>query len=329
MRKTIFWIFPLVFFASAEVITPDLEYQKVSNVGYSWKTVNLDNSYSDAIVVCTNVLPDNTYNEAVVRVQSIGTNSFQLKIQRPDNRDPGYATDVYCVISDEGSYTTPMTYEAHHVNSATTSRKGSWNTNTLSVSLTNSYSNPTVLGQVMSYSDPKFSVFWSHRCGTNSNRRKTPYSGTGSLCVEKHISKTTGSRSDETLGYMVIESGEYSYNNIAMKVALGNDKIKGVDNTPPLYRYSLGGYYSHAVATKEAEDGGDGGWAAMYGSSPLSGGYLSLAIDEGVSSGSNNRTHTTEQVGYWAFGAETITDSAKMIINGATCKLPKTTHNLS
>jgi len=42
----------LVLFS--EVITENLEYQKVSSVGYNWKHVNFSNSYSDAIVVCSN-----------------------------------------------------------------------------------------------------------------------------------------------------------------------------------------------------------------------------------------------------------------------------------
>ena len=49
-------------------------------------------------------------------------------------------------------------------------------------------------------------------------------------------------------------------------------------------------------------DGGDGGWAVLYGNNPIST-NLNLAIDEDVI-GDSDRAHTTEQVAYWVFSDE-------------------------
>jgi len=49
------------------------------------------------------------------------------------------------------------------------------------------------------------------------------------------------------------------------------------------------------------EDGGQGGWAILYGSDPLPSGQIHWSIDEEVVAGDTSRTHTTENVGYWVF----------------------------
>ncbi|HHS92432.1 MAG TPA: lamin tail domain-containing protein, partial [Campylobacterales bacterium] len=62
-----------------------------------------------------------------------------------------------------------------------------------------------------------------------------------------------------------------------------------------------------------AEDGGHGGWAVLYGSSPF-GTSLDLAIDEETVAGDTTRKHTKEQVAYWVMLHEPI-DSAEMKFN--------------
>jgi len=304
-------------FLNAQVVTSDLEYQKITGVGYSWQTVNLSNSYSDAIIVCTNVLPDSEDNESVVRIDDISSNSFKVKIQQPQNSDPGYTTDAYCIISDEGNYTIPFKYEAHKVVSDNTNGAtwpNDWSSSRaeeVTSDIVQSYTRPVVLGQVMSYNDSNFSVFWSFNC---NNRKRRPYESVNKICVGKHVGQIREmmGHSSETLGYIVAEAGIYELKDFSMAVNYGNDSVKGVGDAPP-YTYTLDKSYTDGVITKEAEDGGQGGWAVLYGSTPF-GTSLDMAIDEETVAGDDTRRHTTEQVAYWVFLYDPIT-SAEMIIN--------------
>ena len=298
-------------------ITEDLEYQKISGVGYSWSHVNFANNYSDAIVVCSNVLLSSSYNEAVVRVNNISSTGFDVKIQRPQDSDAGYSTDVYCIVSDEGSYSVPFKYEAHKVVSTKTSGQNvtdGWsasNTEDVSNDIVQTYTKPTVLGQVMSFNDAKFSTFWSFDC---DDRRNRPFQGgmSDGICVGKHIGQINESRANERLGYIVAEAGVYELKDFSIAVDYGADSVKGVGDSPA-YTYTLDKSYTDGVVTQEAMDGGNGGWAVLYGNSPF-GTTLDLAIDEETVAKDTSRKHTTENVAYWVFAYDPITP-AEMKIN--------------
>ena len=83
--------------------------------------------------------------------------------------------------------------------------------------------------------------------------------------------------------------------------ALGGDSIKGVGDSPSYsYSYNAMPNSKTAVASQAAMDGGNGGWAVLYGSNPITptGNTLKLAIDEDQAKDSERR-HTTEQVAYF------------------------------
>ena len=297
----------------SQAITDNLEYQKVSGVGYSWSHVNFANNYNDAIVVCSNVLPSSSDNEAVVRVNNISSTGFDVKIQRPQDSDAGYSTDVYCIISDEGSYSVPFKYEAHKVISSGTSGKNvtnGWsasNTENVSNSITQTYGTVAVLGQVMSFNDADFSTFWSFDCVDRAN---IPTST--SICVGKHIGQVNESRANETLGYIVAEEGIYELEDFSMAVGSGSRTIKGAGDAPA-YTYTLDKSYTDGVVTQEAMDGGQGSWAVLYGVAPF-GTSLDLTLDEETVAGDTTRKHKRENVAYWVFAYDPITP-AEMKIN--------------
>ncbi len=282
---------PLI--VEAYPITSYLEMVKISSVGNAWKTLTLSNTYANPVVACTYNIPSNTHNEAAVRVQIIGS-SIQVKVQRPLNSTAVTASDVYCTISEEGSYTLPIKYEAHTVSSTQTNKTGFWQISRM-VNVTGSkvqnYTKPVVIGQVMSYNNPDFVTFWSN----NGNR--TDSATNTAIYVGKHTGETNiTAPKTETLGYFIAEEAEYTLANAYVKIALGVDTIRGVKNSPP-YNYALPHAYSFATATISAMDGTDGGWAVLYGASPVST-QISLAIDEDTV-GDPDRNHTTEQVAYW------------------------------
>jgi hypothetical protein len=83
--------------------------------------------------------------------------------------------------------------------------------------------------------------------------------------------------------------------------AVGGDSIMGVGNSPSYnYTYPAMANSKTAVVSQAGMDGGNGGWAVVYGSDPITptGGTLKLAIDEDQAYDAE-RAHTTEQVAYF------------------------------
>lgn len=282
----------------ADVLT--IEWGKITNVGESWTTVNLEHEYINPVIIATYNLPSSSSSPAVTRIREIDADTFQVKIQRASTSEatPG---DVHYIVIEEGSWILPNgdPIEAHRYTSTTTARKGNWIGEYQIYS--NSYTNPVVLGQVMSYNDVRWSVFWNY----GDSITNPPSGGTSgtSFYTGKHIAEDIDiNRVDETIGYIILEQKEGDIGGIKYKSGLGGDIIQGVGNSPP-YSYSYYGYFLNpeiGIISQSAMDGGDGGWAVLYGNSPLSGEEINLAIDEDLI-GDTERSHTTEQVGVIVF----------------------------
>ena len=169
---------------------------------------------------------------------------------------------------------------------------------------------PVVLGQVLTFNDSRWSVFW---CRGSSSEFNPPDSS--SLSTGKHVGEDSNTtRSDETVGFIVIEAGHSTTVGLVYEAKLGTDIVSGYDNAASGYLYSYSPAFSSTpavtVATLAAMDGGDGGWAILRGDQSASG--LRVVIDEDQR-GDLERSHTTEQVAYVAFqteGAVTLTPSA-------------------
>lgn len=313
--------------ARALVLTSYFETVLVKDVSTSWTTVALDNSYSNAIPVCTYVLgtfagsPGNYVDPpAVPRIRNIGASSFELRVQGWED-SAASTNDVHCIVMEEGAHTLPdgRLVEAHSVLSDQTngqfSTDGGWNLalmENVSASIVHSYSNPTVLGQVMSYNDNRASSIFVTNC---ASRTAEPFSGTNTsgICVGKQIGQVVGNRNPETVGYIVAESGSGTVNNVFYELALGADSIAGNTSGNLGDTYGLANHHTTAVLTLAGMDGGNGGWATLYGD-PLTPGAMQLAVDEEVFASDTSRNHTNEQVYYWAFAGAEIT-LVKNVIN--------------
>ena len=284
----------------------------VSAVGGAWKNVPLSNIYNDPVIACTYNLPSIADNEAVVRVQKVG-NGFQVMAQRPIAGTDVTASDVYCTISESGVYTYPIKYEAHTIQSTGTNYGSDWGADKMENISTppykqQSYNQPVVIGQVMSYDNTNFSTFWSSNCTS----RSTPPSDTA-ICIGKHTGQVTPNNPNaETLGYFIAEEAEYAMANASIKIELGADAVAGANGTPP-YNYTLPQHYTYATATQSAEDGGNGGWGVLYGNAPVST-VLQLAVEEETAAGDTTRKHTKEQMAYWVM-EPIVKTYADLIIN--------------
>jgi len=93
------------FPAKAVIVSPELEVITIANVGNTPVTVNLQNSYTTAIPVCTYNIESAVPVPAVVRIDNIMADSFDVYLQKASSaltaESPG---DVHCVVSEEGEF---------------------------------------------------------------------------------------------------------------------------------------------------------------------------------------------------------------------------------
>ncbi|MDJ0919379.1 MAG: DUF1929 domain-containing protein [Woeseiaceae bacterium] len=271
---------------------PMLAHGTVSLVGDAWQTVTLPNTYTDMVVIAS-VQYDDSALPAVARVRNAAGNSFDLRVQNPSNTVlAGYTVNF--VVAEAGVYNEAehgIRMEAATMTSTQTARYNNWVAPAQSYQ--QSYTTPVVVGQVMSANDARWSVFWANNGGSNRSQPTAASFGIG-----KHIGEDPdGSRLDETIGYLVIEAGSGDVDGVNFVAGLTANAIEGVlQNTP--YVTSVGGAYSTGVVSSVGMDGGNGGWPLLYGSNPLAGGQLDLAIDEDQLRDSE-RTHITEVVSYF------------------------------
>ncbi len=312
----------------AAVLTADLEVHLLRSVSSNWQTVTLSNNYSSAIPICTYNLqsfsgssPNYDYTPAVVRIRNISTNTFDIRIQGWED-STAVTADVHCLVTDSGAHTLPdgRQYEAYTVESDKTvgrsATDGGWTQSLMedvSATITNTYTNHVVLGQVISNQDNRASVFTASDCESRTNE---PYNSGHSdgICVGKHIGQIAGTRAPETIGYLVAEAGSGSVNGIAYALARGSDSIAGNNASNSGYTYTVNGNYTVGVLNQVGEDGGDGSWAVLYGSDPLSANQITLAIDEEVFAADTSRSHTKEIIDYWVFATAELT-MLKQVVN--------------
>lgn len=307
--------------AHAQALSLDVEIMLIPNVSGVWQTVNFLNTYSTPIVTCTYNLPSSVSNSAIVRIRNVSTTSFDVRTQHFEDSAAVTPSNIHCLIVDEGVHTLSngQEIEAHTVLSDNTSGQAiGWSASTtenVTGLLGHTYSDLVVVGQVMSFNDNRASAFWTNNC---ANRATAPTPA--AFCVGKHIGQINSSRTNETLGFIAMEAGSGTVNDVSYVFARGADSIRGVGNTPP-FNYSVSGDFDIGIAQSGGEDGGQGGWAVLYGNDPLPNGSISLAIDEETVAGDTTRTHTTEEVFYAIFSnnqsANLIADKTSEIYSGS------------
>jgi hypothetical protein len=282
-------VLPLVFY---------MESMKTTNVNSTtWRVVPLSQQYISPIPVCT-VMYDmgKSLLPAVVRMQKVASKSFEIRLQNPSDTSLT-SRDVHCVIVEEGAWKLPdgRLIESKKYSSTVTDRKGSWSGQVQTYR--NRYNKPVVLGQVMSYNDAKWSVFWSR-----SSSGATVAPTTTSLLTGKHIgedSRTT--RLAETVGYIVLETGHATSGSIEIETGRGPDAFISYTSTKSSFAFTkrFATTPEVAVLSQAAMDDSDGSWAVITSIPTTS--SIGIAVDEDQN-GDSERTHSTEEVNYAVFG---------------------------
>ena len=286
-------------FATEVDSSPKLIKTNLSAVSSTtWTTVDLGQSYAAPVIIATPILRNQSDAPVVTRIRNTSGSSFEVKIERADGQAGTVTRDVSIVVVEAGVYTMAshgVKMEAVLVNSTTTSAKNQWQAQSQSYS--NSYTSPVVVGQVMSSNDPNWSVF----CCAGSSRTSPPSASV--LNIAKTVCEDPNKvRLDETIGYIVCEAGTGSINGVNFLAGLGTDTIAGSGSNANGYSYSLTGLSSASAAaiSMAGIDGGDYGWATLFGPNPFTASQLSLVIEEDTLKDSE-RNHTSEQVGYIVF----------------------------
>ena len=264
-------------------------------VGSTPVTVSLSRTFSSPVVVCTIWLGNNSV-PVVPRVSNVTATSFDVRLENPSG-GAVVAEYVSYIVVEEGVWTIDgVKLEAQSYLSTVTDEDGSWDGEEQSYG--QGYTNPVVLGQVMTENDANWSVFWCRGTGTTSPPSSIALS-TGKTVCEDPLEM----RADETVGFMVIEAGHGTLGGVAYEAALGADTVQGVDNGPP-FAYNFAAAFGSApqvgLASVAGMDGNNGAWAVVYGPTPTTTTRLYLAADEDQLADSE-RNHTDEQVGYLVF----------------------------
>jgi hypothetical protein len=264
-------------------------------VGGTHVTVNLNNTYTSPVVVCSTEYANNSI-PIVTRVSSVTSNSFDVRLQNPSN-SAVVAETVNYIVMEEGTWTIDgVNCEAQAYTSTVTDENNSWNGE--SQSYGQSYTSPVVIGQVMSENDHNWSSFWC----AGSSRSNPPTAST--LITGKEVAEDTNTtRANETVGFIVFEAGHGTIGGTAFEAKVGGDSVRGPDNGGP-YAYTFDTPFGAApavtVVNMAAMDGGNGGWAVTSGPATTTG-FSSWCDEDQIND--SERRHTTEQVGYVVFQA--------------------------
>ncbi len=256
--------------------------------------VYFSRTYNDPVVVAT-IHYENNVGPMVTRISNVTNSSFDVRLQSPSGGIPPQAETISYMVAEAGDWQVDgVKISAFTYISTVTDHNLSWVGEAQTYG--QSFSNPVVLGQVMSENDPKFSVFWNR-----GNMRENPPSASTLFTGKSVCEDSDRVRADETVGVIVIETADTVLGGVPMKAAVGADTILGFDDLNAPYTYNLTPAFSSApsvaLATMAGVDGANGGWAYVFGTTSST---LDLVIDEDLIF-DTERNHTSEQVGYVLF----------------------------
>ena len=278
---------------------PKLAHGSLSGVGASWQTVNLPESYTEAVVVASVQYDTTPAQPVVTRIRNVTSNSFEVRVQNPSDESLATSYAVHYVVAEAGVYTLAehgIQMEARQVTSTVTNSSSSWSAGE-TLSYSQGYTSPVVLGQVMSFNDPDWSAFWARGASPSD-----PPSASD-LVVSKHVGEDSDTtRADEALGVLIIEAGTGQVGGSDYAAALSDQVVSGTEGAPPyLVAHSLGSTPSRALISSAGMKGGNGGWPVAYGSAPFTTSDLGLATEEDQIADLET-SHLAENVAHLVFG---------------------------
>jgi hypothetical protein len=264
--------------------------------GPDWVPVPVSHTFVNPVAVCS-VRQVTNPKPVVVRMRNVTATGFEIALVSPGDANPVASDLVDCIVAEEGAWTLPdgRSMEARRYDSSVTDTAASWVGQ--QQQYLQPYTLPAVIGQVMTSNDPGWSVFWAR----GADRTKPP--NTNKLFTGKHVGEDPDqTRVDETVGYLVFESGHGSVGGVEYEAGRGGNQIAGVVNGGGSYTFAteFAVPVASAVVSQSGINGIDGSWAVTRDGASSS--TLPLAVDEDTLH-DTERSHPKEKVSYFAIAA--------------------------
>ncbi|MCG8432103.1 MAG: hypothetical protein MJA29_13155, partial [Candidatus Omnitrophica bacterium] len=275
-----------------------MEWGNVSGVNGTFQTVTTVGDYGNGMVVAASGdYPDNTSNVTIPRIQNAASSSFEIKSQEPCGSNPETLNMRYVVTKTTGAGTvipgTSIPFEAQtYLSTVTDGKSNGWNGEDQVYQ--NSYSSPRVAGQVMTYNDSGWSIFWAHGTGGDNNPPDSALLATG-----KHTGEWSGSRADETIGFLVTNAAHGTINGIAYEIGRTPASVDRIDESNYTHNFSpaFSSAPQVAVVSTVGINGNDGPHAHLVGTTASG---IILATEEDQCS-DTERAGSSEEVDYLVF----------------------------
>jgi cysteine-rich repeat protein len=264
----------------------------------SWTLVNLDDAYTSMVVVASAVY-DDTQPPLVVRLQNAAGSQFELKLERADllaGSISGIA--VHFLVVEEGVYSEEIhgiRMEAAKFLSTITDNSGSWVGEIRTYA--QSYSQPVVMGQVMSANDG-FSSFWSGGSDPTSPPDAV-------LRLGKHVGQDTDqTRANENVGYLVVEAGAGRLAAQPFVAGISYVPVHSVTEVPPsrIWLSEFIEWIEAGVVSQSGMKGTSGSWGLLRAPMDPGSEWLEVATDEDQITDSD-RGEALEDLAYLAFAS--------------------------
>ncbi len=265
----------------------------------SGTTITLGHVYDDPIFIAEAISGDSTGTStnrpAVAIITATSTSSFTVRIQEPDNESDTHGNEtVAYIVMERGAYFLPDGRRVD-VNSTTTDKY-------YGNSVSGTSDDVCVFNQTFSDTPVVYTALQSNNnTGTPDflTVSQTLVTASDFACsIEVPDGETNTPTNSETIGWIAIEQGEFTNNEIKFVATTTSISVTGWDDTPwyeELFDYETFSNTPGIVASKQTRYGAEGGWVRYDNEDKDS---VLLAIDE---RDDGERVHTSEQVGYLAF----------------------------
>ncbi|UTW44727.1 hypothetical protein KFE80_10015 [bacterium SCSIO 12696] len=269
----------------------------------AWLQVNFQQTYSTTPVVIVTATTENP-DPATARIRNVTTTGFEVGIVEPQGADGATtATVVDYFVAELGTYTFPGGQRMVVGTLTTAGQVGSrvgqaWSFVTFPSSAFNN--SPAVVGQVQTINSQP---------GLDAGILGEPWLDVAirnvtddDMQIALDRSKTnTGTVTNETIGYIAMESGDsFTLGGAQIQALLTPTNIEGVDDAG-CFSNSFVTSFANAprvVASKNTANGGDFGWIRRCA---ISANSVGLVMDEDESDGSNRSHGADESAGVLAF----------------------------